>query len=130
MAINQVVLNGNLTKDIELKYSASGVAIARFTLAVGRSFKSASGERESDFIQCIAFKQTAEALSNYTSKGSKIGVTGRIQTGSYEGQDGKRVYTTDVMVNEFEFLDKKQGGQQQTQQNSAPLEVESEELPF
>lgn len=130
MAINNVVLNGNLTKDIELRYTPNGVSMARFTLAVQRSFSDGNGNRESDFIQCIAFKKTAETLANYVGKGSKIGVVGRIQTGSYENSEGKRVYTTDVVVNEFEFLDKKKDSNQQQNGNYGNAEVSSSDLPF
>ena len=112
---NNVVLTGRLTKDPELKYSPNGVAMVSFTLAVQRSFQNNNGERESDFIMCKAFKKTAELIANHFTKGSLLGVEGRIQTGSYEGQDGKRVYTTDVMVNQIHFLEKKQEVGQQNQ---------------
>lgn len=133
--MNTVNLIGRLTKDPELKYSQSGVAICTFTIAVNRDFTNQNGEREADFIQCKAFKKTAENLANYQQKGSQIGVVGRIQTGSYEGQDGKRVYTTDVMVDRIEFLGSKsdgnnQGGNQQQQYNNAPIEVSEDSLPF
>src|SRR5690606_20661485 len=106
--MNTVNLIGRLTKDPELKYTPSGMAICKFTVAVNRDFTNQSGEREADFINCTAFKKTAENLSNYQTKGSQIGVVGRIQTGSFEGQDGKRVFTTDVIVDRVEFLGSKQ----------------------
>lgn len=102
--INNVVLVGRLTKDPELKYSASGVAIARFTLAVNRTF---GQDKETDFINCIAFKKTAENLANFTGKGSLIGLEGRIQTGSYQNAEGKKVFTTDILANSVQFLDSK-----------------------
>lgn len=109
--INRVVLTGRLTKDLELRYSPNGIAMLTFTLAVNRQFKQ-EGQPESDFILCKAFKKNAENMANHLSKGSLIGIEGRIQTGSYEGQDGKRVYTTDVMVDAFTFLESKATGQQ------------------
>ncbi|MEK4231216.1 single-stranded DNA-binding protein [Solibacillus sp. FSL H8-0538] len=103
--INRVVLVGRLTKDPELRYTPSGVPMARFTIAVNRTFSNQQGEREADFIGCIAWRKQAENLANFMKKGSLIGVEGRIQTGSYEGQDGKRVYTTDVIADAVQFLE-------------------------
>jgi single-strand DNA-binding protein len=107
--INRVVLVGRLTKDPELRYTPSGVPMARFTIAVNRTFSSQSGEREADFIGCIAWRKQAENLANFMKKGSLVGVEGRIQTGSYEGQDGKRVYTTDVVADAVQFLEPRGG---------------------
>lgn len=118
--INRVVLVGRLTKDPELRYTPSGVPMARFTIAVNRTFSNEQGEREADFIGCIAWRKQAENLANFMKKGSLIGVEGRIQTGSFEGQDGKRVYTTDVIADSIQFLEKsnsQQSGQGQTQTN-------------
>ncbi|MEG0381313.1 MAG: single-stranded DNA-binding protein [Kurthia sp.] len=115
--INRVVLVGRLTKDPELRYSPSGVPMARFTIAVNRTFSSQSGEREADFIGCIAWRTQAENLANFMKKGSLIGVEGRIQTGSYEGQDGKRIYTTDVIADAIQFLEPRSEGN--TQQNNS-----------
>ena len=81
--INNVVMTGRLTRDIELKYSQSGVAVANFTLAVDRSFKSANGERETDFVNCVVFRKTAEDAANFVGKGSLVGIEGRIQTRNY-----------------------------------------------
>ncbi|HWL13687.1 MAG TPA: single-stranded DNA-binding protein [Ureibacillus sp.] len=138
--MNTVNLIGRLTKDPELRYTPSGVAICKFTVAVNRDFTNQNGEREADFINCTAFKKTAENLSNYQTKGSRVGVVGRIQTGSYEGQDGKRVFTTDVMVDRVEFLESKQGpgGSQPNQRvdedpfasSKGPIEVSEDDLPF
>ena len=128
--INRVVLVGRLTKDPELRYTPSGVAMARFTLAVNRTFSNQQGEREADFINCVVWRKQAENTANYLKKGSLAGVEGRIQTGSYEGQDGKRVYTTDVVADSVQFLEPRngsggnQGGQSSSgngqQQYSAP----------
>ncbi len=103
--INRVVLVGRLTKDPELRYTPSGVAMARFTLAVNRTFSNQQGEREADFINCVVWRKQAENTANFLKKGSLAGIEGRIQTGSYEGQDGKRVYTTDVVCDSVQFLE-------------------------
>ncbi len=117
--INRVVLVGRLTKDPELRYTPSGVPMARFTIAVNRTFSNQQGEREADFISCIAWRKQAENLANFMKKGSLIGVEGRIQTGSYEGQDGKRVYTTDVVADAVQFLESRSGtGNQQASPNN------------
>lgn len=111
--MNQTQLIGRLTKDPELKYSPSGIPVVRFTLAVNREMK----RDEADFINCIAFNKVAESLANYQKKGSRIGVVGRIQTGSYENQQGQRIFTTDVIANSIEFLDNRSdstGGSQGT----------------
>lgn len=108
--INRVVVVGRLTKDPELRYTPSGVPMARFTVAVNRTFSNQQGEKEADFIGCIAWRKQAENLANFMRKGSLIGVEGRIQTGSYEGQDGKRVYTTDVVADSVQFLEPRSGG--------------------
>ena len=136
--MNRTTLVGRLTKDPELRYTPSGVATVRFTIAVNRQFKT-EGQPEADFINCVAWRKTAENLANFQKKGNLIGVDGRIQTGSYEGQDGKRVYTTDVLAESIQFYDKKSDGQnaaqqnnyqqQQVQQNNE-LQIDSEDLPF
>lgn len=117
--MNNVTLAGRLTKDVEIKYTQAGKAVSRFTLAVNRSFKNANGEQEADFIQCQAWGKTAEALANFTSKGQLIGVEGEIRTGSYENQQGQRVYTTDIIANRIAFLESNKnnnGGNVQPQQ--------------
>lgn len=120
--INNVVLTGRLTKDPELKYTANGVAVASFTVAVNRAFTNQSGEREADFINCVAWKKTAETIASYTKKGMLIGVEGRIQTRHYDNNDGQRVYVTEIVVEKFTFLESKNnantGGQQQRQTNT------------
>lgn len=102
--MNRVCLNGRLTKDIDLRYTQNNVAVASFTLAVQRKFKNSNGDYESDFINCIAYKSTAELLSKYTGKGDLIGIEGRIQTRNYENQEGKKVYVTEVIVESVDFL--------------------------
>ena len=116
--INRVVLVGRLTKDPELRYTPSGLAVVRFTIAVNRQFSNQSGEKEADFINCVAWRKQAENLANFQRKGNLVGVEGRIQTGSYEGQDGKRVYTTDVVADTIQFLEPRSGGQGAPQQGA------------
>lgn len=103
--INRVVLVGRLTRDPELRYTPSGVAVATFTLAVNRNFLNQQGEREADFINCVTWRRQAENVANYVKKGSLVGVDGRIQTRNYEGQDGKRVYVTEVVADSVQFLE-------------------------
>ena len=106
--MNKVQLMGRLTRDPEVRYSQGErpVAVARYTLAVNRTFKRA-GEPDADFINCVTFGRSAEFAEKYFHKGIKIAVTGRIQTGSYTNKDGQRVYTTDVIVEEQEFAESK-----------------------
>ena len=103
--INNVVLVGRMTRDAELRYTPSNVAVATFTLAVNRTFKSQNGEREADFINVVMWRQQAENLANWAKKGSLIGVTGRIQTRSYDNQQGQRVYVTEVVAENFQMLE-------------------------
>lgn len=116
--INRVVLVGRLTKDPELRYTPSGVAVCRFTLAVNRTFSNTQGEKEADFVSCIVWRKPAENVANYVKKGHLTGVEGRIQTGSYEGQDGKRVYTTEVVADSVQFLEPRGSGGNQQNNNS------------
>ena len=103
--INNVVLVGRLTKDAELRYTPSNVAVATFTLAVNRNRKNENGEREADFINVVIWRQQAENLANWAKKGALIGVTGRIQTRNYENQQGQRVYVTEVIAENFQLLE-------------------------
>ena len=111
--MNRIILTGRLTDQAQLRYTQSNKAFARFTLAVNRQRKQ-DGTQEADFINCIAWDKTAELICNYLSKGSFIGVEGRLQTGTYEKADGSRGYTTDVLVQNVEFLEKKKSGQETT----------------
>lgn len=116
--INNVVLVGRTTKDPELRYTPSNVAVATFSLAVNRTFKDANGERETDFINCVIWRQQAEYLANWAKKGALIGITGRIQTRSYENQQGQRVYVTEVVAENFQMLESRNSqGNQQNQGN-------------
>lgn len=119
--INRVVLVGRLTKDPELKYTQSGIAITRFTLAVNRPFSNAQGEREADFINCIAWRKQAENTANFLRKGSLTGVDGRIQTSNFEGQDGKRVFMTEVVADSVQFLEpRNSNSDRSSSQSGAP----------
>ena len=115
--MNKVILIGRLTKDIELSKTQNGKSYARFTLAVNRRFKSNDPQgQDADFISRVVWDKRAETMYQYLSKGSQVGIEGRIQTGSYE-RDGQRVYTTDIVVENFDFLESRQ--QRQTAQNQA-----------
>lgn len=104
--INNVVLVGRVTKELDLRYTPAGKAVARFNLAVNRDFKDANGDQQADFPSCQVWGKTAEVMADNLRKGSLISIAGRIQTGSYD-KDGQRVYTTDVVVEKFHFLEAK-----------------------
>lgn len=106
--INSVALTGRLTKDVDLRTTQSGISVASFTLAVNRQY---SKDKEADFINCVAFKKTAEVLQQFAGKGRLIGVTGSIQTRHYTGKDGKEVYVTEVLANNVSFLDSRNSTQ-------------------
>ncbi|EAE2802103.1 TPA_asm: single-stranded DNA-binding protein [Listeria monocytogenes] len=106
--MNRVILVGRLTKDPDLRYTPAGAAVATFTLAVNRPFKNGQGEQEADFIQCVVWRKPAENVANFLKKGSLAGVDGRVQTRNYEGNDGKRVYVTEIVAESVQFLEPKQ----------------------
>lgn len=116
--INNLTLVGRLTKDPDLKYTGNGTAVATFTLAVNRNFTNQSGEREADFINCVIWRKSAETLANYAKKGVLIGVTGRIQTRSYDNQQGQKVYVTEVIADNFQLLESKKADSSQNTQGS------------
>jgi single-strand DNA-binding protein len=105
--INNVVITGRLVADPELRYTPNGVAVANFTVAVNRSFVNAEGEREADFINCVAWKGTAETIANHLNKGTLAGYQGALQTRSYENSEGQRVWVTEVVVSSMTFLESK-----------------------
>ncbi|ENJ8715926.1 single-stranded DNA-binding protein [Listeria innocua] len=105
--MNRVMLVGRLTKDPDLRYTPAGVAVATFTLAVNRTFTNQQGEREADFINCVVWRKPAENVANFLKKGSMAGVDGRVQTRNYEGNDGKRVYVTEIVAESVQFLESK-----------------------
>lgn len=135
--MNKVILCGRTTKDPEVRYSQgeNSMAIARYTLAVDRRIKK-EGEQSADFISCVAFGKNGEFAEKYLKKGTKIIVTGRIQTGSFKNKDGQTVYTTDVVVEEHEFAESKKDGEPKpVQAQNIPTEFMNipdnmEELPF
>lgn len=105
--INNVVLVGRLTKDVDVRYTQSGVAVGSFSVAVEKKFKNANGERETDFINCVIWRKSAENFAKFTRKGSLVGVEGSIQTRNYENNQGQRVYVTEILVNNFSLLESK-----------------------
>ncbi len=109
--INRVILIGNLTRDPELRYTPSGVAVTTFTLAVNRPYTSQSGERETDFINIVAWRQLADLCANYLRKGRQAAVEGRLQTRSYDNKEGKRVYVTEVVAENVQFLGSRTGAE-------------------
>lgn len=109
--INNVTIIGRTTKDIELRATSSGTNNASFSLAVERNFKNANGEKETDFINCVAWRKTAEIVAQYAPKGSLIGVRGRIQTRNYENNQGVRVYVTEVVADEVQLIDTRNNNQ-------------------
>ena len=141
--MNKVILIGRLTRDPDVRYTDGGTSIARFSIAVDRKFKS-QGQPEADFPNIVAFGKTAEFVEKYFSQGNRIGLVGRIQTGSYTNNDGAKVYTTDVVAEEVEFVESKAAsGDTGYQQTSRPAPSQAigdgfmnipegldEELPF
>ena len=105
--INNVTLVGRLTKDPDLRYTASGTSVATFTLAVNRNFTNQIGNREADFVNCVIWRKPAETMATLAKKGSLIGVVGRIQTRTYDNQQGQRVYVTEVVADNFQLLESK-----------------------
>lgn len=105
--MNKAILMGRLTRDVELKTTASGVSVASFSIAVNRRFKNADGGYDADFINCVAWRQQAEFIGKYFKKGQLIGLVGSIQTRTYDDKDGKKVYVTEVVVDEAEFVGSK-----------------------
>lgn len=139
--LNRVILVGRLTKDPELRYTPNGKPVVSFSLAVKRQFKNAQGEYEADFPNVVQWNG-AENTANYTKKGSLVGVDGRLTTRSYEGQDGKRVYITEVVAESVQFLESRNTNEQQNtssqgqqRTNADPfaggsVDISEQELPF
>jgi single-stranded DNA-binding protein len=149
MSINNVVLVGRMTKDADLRYTPQNQAVATFNLAVNRNFKNQNGEREADFINCVIWRKQAENLSTWAKKGALIGIKGRIQTRSYDNQQGQRVYVTEVIADDFQLLEsqnregssgnnnsKGAGGvpsfsrEESPFGNSNPMDISDDDLPF
>lgn len=104
--MNKVVIIGRNTRDVELKQTSSGTAVAEFSIAVKRSFKT-NGQYESDFFDCVAYGKTAELISQYVKKGDMVGIDGRLQTRNYTNKEGRKVYVTEIIVENVEFLSTK-----------------------
>lgn len=130
MSINSVVLVGRLTRDPELRYTPAGKAVTSFNIAVNRPFTNQQGEREADFISCVIWGRPAESLANYQKKGNLIGVDGRIQTRTYENNEGKTVYVTEVVAESVQFLESKKQDNSQSENQGEPVDFKPEDLPF
>ena len=130
--MNKVQLVGRLTRDPEIRYSQgeNATATARFSVAVNRRFKNSEGNYDADFINCVAFGKSAEFVEKYFKKGMAIGLTGRIQTGSYTNKDGQKVYTTDVVVEETEFVESKGASNTDNPNSSRPTPSVSNNSDF
>ncbi|WP_270783789.1 single-stranded DNA-binding protein [Levilactobacillus brevis] len=141
--INRVVLTGRLTRDVDFRYKQGGAAVATFNLAVDRRFTNQQGEREADFVSCVVWRKSAENFANFFHKGSLVGIEGRIQTRNYENQQGQRVYVTEVIVENFSFLEPKSSTGNGSYQNDRPqnntsdpfangesVDIQDSSLPF
>lgn len=143
--INRVILVGRLTKDPEYRQTPNGVSVATFALAVNRPFTNSQGEREADFINVVVFRRQADNVNNYLSKGSLAGVDGRVQSRNYENNEGRRVFVTEVVADNVQFMDSKSSNQQnnqpQQQRGQAPAgnnpfsndnnaNIDDDDLPF
>ncbi|CAK1239939.1 MULTISPECIES: single-stranded DNA-binding protein [Fructobacillus] len=117
--INRVVLIGRLTRDVELRYTQSGVAVGSFSLAVNRNFTNANGDREADFINAVIWRKSAENFANFTGKGALVAIEGRLQTRNYENNAGQRVYVTEVVVDNFSLLESKAESERRRAQNGS-----------
>lgn len=116
--LNRVVLVGRLTRDPELRVSQSNIPVGTFNLAVNRPFTNQQGERGADFINCVVFRKQAENVSQYLSKGSLVGVDGRLQSRSYENKEGRTIYVTEVVCDSVQFLEPKNSGNRQEKNSS------------
>lgn len=134
--MNKAILVGNLTKAPEQRTTASGIAATSFTVAVKRRYKTQDGQQQTDFINCVAWRSTAEFVAKYFTKGSRIGIVGTIQTRTYDDQNGNKRYVTEVVVDEAEFVTSKAQNPGAKAQEAAPdgLEeyapLDDSELPF
>lgn len=141
--INRATLVGRLTKDPEYRVTPSGVAVATFTLAINRTFTNANGEREADFINCVVFRRQAENVNKFLFKGNLAGVDGRLQSRSYENQEGRRVFVTEVVADNVHFLEPKNSKSGQSSKNNdqpvgnnpfqntnGPIDINDDDMPF
>lgn len=135
--INNVTLIGRLTRDAELRFTPSNIATAQFNIACNRNFKNANDEYDADFINCVMWREQAERFCNWTRKGMLVGITGRIQTRNYENNDGKRVYVTEVVAENFQVLEKRDNTANQNSMTeqmppsyTSPMDITEDGLPF
>ena len=136
--INNVVLMGRLTRDVDLRYSRQNQAVGQFTIAVNRNFKNQNGEYDADFINCVIWGKSAENFANWTKKGNLVGITGRVQTRNYENQQGQRVYVTEVVAESFQLLEKRDNSANQNSMAEQmppsfagdPMDIKDDDLPF
>ena len=136
--INNVVLIGRLTRDVELRYTPQNQAVGQFALAVNRNFKNQNGEYDADFINCVIWGKSAENFANWTKKGNLVGITGRVQTRNYENQQGQRVYVTEVVAESFQLLEKRDNSANQNSmaEQMPPsfagnqMDIKDDDLPF
>lgn len=126
--MNRVELVGRLTTKPELRYTSSNIPFSRFTVAVNRTFSSANGERQTDFINCVIWRKQAENVCNYLNKGSLVSVEGRIQTGSFDDKDGNKRYTTEVLAESVQFLESKSQSQSRND-DVTPYDYQNEPAP-
>ena len=124
--MNKVILIGRLTRDPELRYTSSNVATASFSVAVDRNFTNQNGEREADFINIVVWRKQAENVKNYLTQGSQVAIEGRIQTRNYDGQDGKKVYVTEVVADNVQFLGSKGGATTAFNDTTTPYDFAQE----
>ena len=132
-----MTLIGRLTRDAELRYTPSNIATAQFNIACNRNFKNANDEYDADFINCVMWREQAERFCNWTRKGMLVGIVGRIQTRSYENQQGQRVYVTEVVAENFQILEKRDNTANQNSMTeqmppsyTSPMGITDDKLPF
>lgn len=129
--MNKTILTGRLTKDVVLRKTTQGTSVVEFTIAVQRRIANAEGKREADFINCIAWKGKAENMEKYCKKGDRIGVVGSIQTRNYENKDGNKVYVTEVIADDVEFLENKKQEEAPVEETSGDdFNITEDDLPF
>lgn len=136
--INNVVLIGRLTRDVDLRHTPQNQAVGQFTLSVNRNFKNQKGEYDADFINCVIWGKSAENFANWVKKGNLVGITGRVQTRNYEGRDGKRVYVTEVVAESFQLLEKRDNSANQNSMAEQmppsfagdPMDIKDDDFPF
>lgn len=135
--INNVTLIGRLTRDAELRHTQTNIATAQFNIACNRNFKNANDEYDADFINCVMWREQAERFCNWTRKGMLVGIVGRIQTRSYENQQGQRVYVTEVVAENFQILEKRDNTANQNSMTeqmppsyTSPMDITDDKLPF